>query len=141
MRNVVVIWIWLCAYLNCAGWFLSAIRQLNAIGYAVALVIGIAAYCIWNASSNKTQAKPVPTLRTHRELYRLIRSPCPFALLVLAVMAFLGRLLHAPNIYDALAYRLPRVLHWLAADQWQWIHTIFPRLNNRACGIEWLSAP
>ncbi|HEV2454527.1 MAG TPA: hypothetical protein VGY98_09705, partial [Verrucomicrobiae bacterium] len=38
-------------------------------------------------------------------------------------------------------YRLPRVLHWLAAGHWEWIHTDFPRLNNRACGIEWLTAP
>jgi hypothetical protein len=56
-------------------------------------------------------------------------------------MAFLGGVLYAPSNYDGLTYRLPRVLHWLAAGQWQWIHTNFPRLNNRACGIEWLSAP
>ncbi|HUE36603.1 MAG TPA: hypothetical protein VMO20_04380 [Candidatus Acidoferrum sp.] len=56
-------------------------------------------------------------------------------------MAFLGGALHAPSNYDALAYRLPRILHWLAAGQWQWVHTHFPRLNNRACGIEWVSAP
>jgi hypothetical protein len=61
--------------------------------------------------------------------------------LVLAILAFLGGAIHAPNNYDGLAYRLPRVLHWLAANQWQWIHAIFPRVNNRACGIEWLSAP
>jgi hypothetical protein len=56
-------------------------------------------------------------------------------------MAFLGGALYAPSNYDALAYRLPRILHWLAAGQWHWIHTIFPRVNDRACGIEWVSAP
>jgi len=40
-----------------------------------------------------------------------------------------------------LAYRIPRVLHWLTAGQWHWIHTIFPKVNNRSCGIEWVSAP
>jgi len=50
-------------------------------------------------------------------------------------------LLHAPVNYDGLAYREPRVLHWLAAGQWHWIHTFFQRLNVRACGFEWLSAP
>jgi hypothetical protein len=32
-------------------------------------------------------------------------------------------------------------LHWLAAGQWHWIHTVFTRVNARACGIEWVSAP
>jgi hypothetical protein len=32
-------------------------------------------------------------------------------------------------------------LHWLAAGQWHWIHTLFPRVNARACGIEWVSTP
>jgi len=67
--------------------------------------------------------------------------PFPLAFLVLAAMAFLGGVIYAPTNYDALAYRLPRTLHWLAADQWHWIHTIFPRVNNRSCGIEWVSAP
>jgi hypothetical protein len=61
--------------------------------------------------------------------------------LILAALAILGGVLHAPNNYDALAYRVPRVLNWLAEGQWHWIHTGFVRLNTRACGIEWLSAP
>ncbi len=56
-------------------------------------------------------------------------------------MAFLGGVLYAPTNYDALAYREPRVLHWLAANQWHWIHTIFDRVNDRSCGFEWVSAP
>jgi hypothetical protein len=47
MTNAIAIWIWLCAYLNCAGWFLSAIQELNATGYAIVLAIGIAALWIW----------------------------------------------------------------------------------------------
>src|SRR5439155_14697166 len=52
-----------------------------------------------------------------------------------------GGLLYAPNNYDALAYRTPRVLHWLAEGRWHWIHTEFQRLNTRGCGMEWLTAP
>jgi len=48
--------------------------------------------------------------------------------------------LYAPNNYDALAYRVPRVLHWLAEGRWHWIHTGFQRLNTRAPGFEWISA-
>ena len=72
---------------------------------------------------------------------RRFRKPFPLAFLVLALLAFLGGALHAPTNYDALAYRVPRVLHWLAADQWHWIHSFFDRINNRSCGIEWVSAP
>jgi len=56
-------------------------------------------------------------------------------------LVVLGGTLYAPTNYDAMAYRLPRVLHWLADGRWHWIHTDFGRLNNRACGVEWLTAP
>lgn len=137
MTNFLAIWIWLCAYLNCAGWFLSAIRQLNAVGYAVALVVWVASLFIiknvWPSACYSSFS--------FGKLLRRFKRPFPLAFLILAVMAFIGGAIYAPNNYDALAYRLPRVLHWLAAGQWHWIHTSFPRLNNRACGIEWVSAP
>jgi len=63
------------------------------------------------------------------------------AFLVLASLAFLGGVLYAPSNYDAMAYRTPRVLHWLAEQRWHWIHTEFNRLNTRACAFEWVSAP
>ena len=133
----IVIWIWFCAYLNCAGWALSAIHQLNAGGYAIALTVWFAALFFW---WKQTAAPIAPQIRL-RKIYRRFRRPFPLAFLVLAAMAFLGGALYAPSNYDALAYRLPRVLHWLAAGHWHWIHTIFERLNTRACGIEWVSAP
>jgi hypothetical protein len=61
--------------------------------------------------------------------------------LIFAIIAFLEGVLYAPAYYDALAYRLPRVLHWLAEGRWHWIHTSFQRVNTRGCGAEWLSAP
>ncbi len=75
------------------------------------------------------------------KLKRRFRRPFPLAFLVLAILAFVGGALYAPNNYDALAYRMPRVLHWLAEGRWHWIHTEFPRLNTRATAFEWLSAP
>ena len=59
----------------------------------------------------------------------------------MSLIALVGGLMYAPANYDALAYRVPRVLHWLAAGQWHWIHTEFHRVNVRACGAEWLMAP
>jgi hypothetical protein len=140
MKNALAIWIWSCAYLNCAGWFLSAIHQLNAAGYAVALAAwGATLFIGKHFFSDTTPSRlPNPWLR---KFSRRFKKPFPFAFLILAAMAFLGGAIHAPNNYDGLAYRIPRVLHWLAAGQWHWIHTIFPRVNASSCGIEWLSAP
>ena len=137
MASAVFFWIWFCAYLNCAGWILSALHELNAGGYAVALAIAAGTVFIWKKN---TVAQIIPRAGL-KKFSRRFRRPFPLAFLILAAMAFLGGALHAPNNYDALAYRVPRVLHWLDAGHWQWIHTIFPRVNTRACGIEWLSAP
>ncbi len=137
MPSFVVIWIWLCAYLNCAGWALSWLHQLNAGGYAVALALGWSVMLVWQ---RKSGAKLFPPIRWP-QLRRRFRRGFPLAFLALATLAFLGGALYGPNNFDAMAYRLPRVLNWLAADQWHWIHTIFPRLNSRCCGGEWLTAP
>jgi hypothetical protein len=135
MPSAVLVWVWFCAYLNCAGWALSALHELNAGGYAVALALWLAGLFVFRKSC------PRPSTLDFRRLSRRFRRPFPLAFLILAALAFLGGVLHAPNNYDALAYRVPRVLHWLDAGQWHWIHTIFPRVNTRACGIEWVSAP
>jgi len=56
-------------------------------------------------------------------------------------MAIAGGVFYAPTNYDALSYRIPRLLHWLAEGRWHWIHTDFARMNTRAAGFEWLAAP
>lgn len=131
------LWIWFCAYLNAAGWVLSALHQLNTTGYAVVMAVGLAALVVWRLKA------PEPILPSARwaQWRRRFRKPFPLAFLILGALVFIGGALYPPSNYDALAYRIPRVLHWLAADQWQWIHTIFPRINTRSCGIEWVSAP
>lgn len=132
-----IVWIWLCAGLNLAGWALSAVGQLNAAGYLVVLVIGAVAFFAWlHYDQPRRRSGRQFRIRFHR-----FKRLFPLAFLILSAMAFLGGAIHAPTDYDGLAYRLPRVLHWLAAGHWHWIHTDFPRLNNRACGIEWVSAP
>ena len=137
MPTLVLLWVWFCAFLNCAGWTLSALHQLNAGGYFIALLLWFVALFIWK---QKTAAHIFPHAWL-KKISRRCRKLFPAGFLILATLAFLGGALHAPTNYDGLAYRIPRVLHWLADGQWHWIHTIFPRLNQRACGIEWLSAP
>src|SRR5207249_6948417 len=125
------VWVWFCAYLNCAGWALSALHQLNSEGYAIALTIWLVAFSVWR---RKTSKRFFPRIRWQK-LRCHFRQPFPLLFLVLAVMAFIGGAIYAPNNYDAFAYRIPRVLHWLAADQWHCVHTTFPRLNSRPAGI------
>ncbi len=137
MPSVIIICIWLCAYLNCAGWILSAIHQLNKTGYIFTFVIGLGALWWWR----KTNHTP-PFPKFHLPKYqRRFKKLFPLSFLVLAVLAGIGGALYAPANFDTLAYRTPRVLHWLAAGQWEWIHTEFHRLNTRSAGFEWLTAP
>jgi hypothetical protein len=130
-------WLLVCAFLNCAGWALSALHQLNLAGYTACLLIGAAAVILLRRKGLLPGAPAFQLRRLRSRFSRLY----PAAFLGLAVLVLLGGLLHPPSNYDGLAYREPRVLHWLAEGRWHWIHTDFQRLNVRACGFEWLSAP
>jgi hypothetical protein len=127
------LWVLLCALLNAAGWLLSAAGWLNATGYGAVFIITGAAAVWWH---RRTQ----PVLHSGFRLRRF-RKGFPLAFAIIAALALLGGFLHAPTNYDALAYRTPRVLHWLAEGHWHWIHTDFHRLNTRGSGFEWLTAP
>ena len=137
MPTAVAIWIWICAYLNCAGWTLSALHRLDKTGYAVVFALGFIALWRWQ---QKTGAQIFPKI--HLPKYRRrFKKLFPLSFLILAVLAFIGGALYAPANFDTLAYRTPRVLHWLAAGHWEWIHSEFSRLNTRSAGFEWLTAP
>jgi len=133
----VTLWVLLCALLSAAGWILSALHALNRTGYLV--VFALAAVAVWILCRyNRISIFPeICISKSRRRFTRLL--PAGFA--VVAGLAILGGVLHPPSNYDALAYRVPRVLHWLAAEQWHWIHTDFQRLNTRAAGFEWVAVP
>ena len=127
---ILTLWMTTCIWLNCTGWLLSSVHELNPAGYVVAAA-GLVLFCAHLARGRCWRLAP-------RRRWRRI---LPAAWLGLAALVLLGGILHAPNNYDALAYRVPRVWHWLAEGQWHWIHTDFTRLNPRATGYEWLMAP
>ncbi|HXU76627.1 MAG TPA: hypothetical protein VN794_08660 [Methylomirabilota bacterium] len=140
----VAAWILVVAACNCAGWILSAMHRLDLVGYLVFFAILLVGAIGWKRffAPRSSAAEVVITLQTRwRRQRRRFRRLFPFGFLVLAILAGLGGLIHAPNNYDALAYRTPRVLQWLAEKHWLWIHTDFHRLNTRGCGIEWVTAP
>src|SRR5438105_14682313 len=108
------IWVWFCAYLNCAGWILSAIHELNATGYAIILSAFLLTAIIWRP---KTSRQILPRFRW-RKLYNLFRKPFPLVFLVLSTMVFLVVGIYSQSNYDALAYRIPRVVHWFVLVVW-----------------------
>ena len=71
----------------------------------------------------------------------LFRRPLPFCFLLLALLVFVSGAIHPPDNYTGLTYRTGRVLQWLSHGHWFWVHTTDYRMNDRACGMEWLTAP
>jgi hypothetical protein len=132
------IWIWISVLATSAGWVLSALGELNYGGYLTFFAVAAIIYLF----GRKRWSWRVGTVEINwRVLRRRFRRPWPFCFAVLTVLIFLGAIIYPPSNHTALSYRTPRVLHWLAQGHWHWIHTANYRMNNRACGIEWLSAP
>jgi len=119
------------------GWGLSSAGFLNRTGYLVASAVALGLVVVFRG------ALPGPAAigRALGRGRRRFRRPLPRAFLALFVLSSAGGLIYPPNSYDAMAYRITRVLHWLAAGRWHWIHTEFNRLNTRGCGFEWIEAP
>ncbi len=153
--TAVRIWLWVSVLASLAGWGLSAAGQLNRSGYAVVIVAAVLGFTgtfsgWWGRGgpprrSARPGRKPVArraAIRAGwRRLRRRFRRPLPFCFAALAALVLLEGVLYPPTTHTAFTYRIPRVLHWLAEGRWHWIHTVSPRMNDRACGIEWLSAP
>jgi hypothetical protein len=117
---------------------LSALHALNARGYLAALVLTILAV-VWRFQGRWPAGGVLrpnwPGLR------RRFRRPLPLmflAIVGLALAAGWSRLLENG---DSNAYRIPRILHWLAESGWHWIRTDDSRQNLAGCGYEWLCVP
>lgn len=144
------IWLLYAATCSAAGWFFSFFRILNAPAYLVLHIfffISIALlyrsqleYLFRPCTLHKIRARFFPARRSHEHPLSL-RLLLPAAFFLLAFLALIAGSIYSPNNFDALTYRLPRVLYWLQDSGWSWIHTINVRLNNRATGFEWLIAP
>ena len=134
----VKIWIWISVFASLAGWALSAFGFLNRIGYAVLGVVCLVVLIEMRARG-AFGSRAIPW-RWRKLRHRFCR-PFPLMFAALAALAFVGGVMYPPTNHTGLSYRIPRVLHWLQAEGWQWIYTPNPRLNTRACGFEWLTAP
>jgi hypothetical protein len=135
---LVRLWLWISVLASVAGWTLSALGQLNRPGYVVFFAVFAAVVFICRKELELVQGK---TNSRGEKFLRRFRRPLPFCFAVLALLVFLGGVLYPPGNYTGLNYRVARVLQWLTHGQWCWIHTPNFRMNDRACGIEWLTAP
>ena len=134
----VKIWIWISVFANLAGWTLSAFGFLNRIGYVVLGLVGLVVLIEMRARGAFDSSS---TPWRWRKLRHRFCRPYPLMFVALAVLVLIGGAIYPPTNHTGLSYRIPRVLHWLQAEGWHWIYTPNPRLNTRACGIEWLTAP
>ena len=137
MPAAALIWVWLCAWLNFTGWALSGLHELNAGGYAVALLLFAAGAGLW---LKRTGVAIFPR-GAGRKLFRRGRRPLPAVYLSVAALVLLGGALYAPTNFDALTYRLPRLLNWLDAGHWGWIPTCNERMNYSGVAWEWIALP
>jgi hypothetical protein len=125
-------WIVFAVSCNVAGWVLSALHLLNAPGFLIAIPaihFGTAKLC---GLASPLGWKPHP---------RRWRKLLPAGFLLIAILALLGGLLYPPNNMDALHSRMPRVAHWLMAEQWEWFPANNNSQNTRSSGFEWMTAP
>jgi hypothetical protein len=135
--------LWILASVACvsAGWILSALHQLNLAGYAVYFVVlaaGLAFACARRRREGRASCAGAKWARWNM---RRFRRPLPLLFLLTAALTVVGGMVHAPNNYDALTYRFPRVLHWWGASGWHWITTSNDRMNLSGTNFEWLMMP
>lgn len=138
-------WVLISVGASLLGWVLGLSEQLHAISYVwlfFCLTLLIALF--WKRTDWATPKKLFPIFRYLRRYYQKPSDPfswLPLLFFLTALLSFLGGILNSPSNYDALSYRLPRILHWLDADRWYWIDTPNMRQNYSAAGFEWLAIP
>ena len=98
----------------------------------------MALLAVYLGKTRETRAS-FPALRSGRR--RRWRRPLPFVFLTIFALVTIGAALYPPNNYDALTYRIPQVLHWLAKGRWHWIPVSDPHINVTPPGYGWFMAP
>jgi hypothetical protein len=139
MLTIVRFWVLLSTLLVGAGWVLSALHQLNRVGYGVVFALAGIVVFVWRKNLRGTPQ--INTTRLWHKFKRRFSRSAPKLFLLLVVLAFVSGSLLPDLNYDTDAYRLPRVFHWLWFERWHWIHTFDARMNIAGCGFEWLTAP
>src|SRR6202000_85808 len=66
------LWVIFCAFCNFIGWTLSALHQLNAVGYAVAFGFGLLAFALWKRNSRAVLFRARDVCKLRRRFSRAV---------------------------------------------------------------------
>lgn len=133
------IWLIYCAWSSVAGWTLSCLHALHGTGCAVAAAPLLLISVWWWKSTSPLAV--MPTRSWHTMARRVWKFPPCFAWIIIGGLAFAGGALNPPSNYDALTYRIPRLLYWLQENHWYWVGALNFRMDIAGTGFEWLSLP
>ena len=138
-------WILVSTWASLVGWSLSLSGHFNQTSYTWSLVFLGFALALLCGKTNFLRSKaffyPICFFKRLRENPFKPYSWLPLLFIFVAFLTLAGGILYPPSNYDALSYRLPRILYWLDAGHWCWIDTPNTRQNYSAPGFEWLMAP
>ncbi len=137
LQPLVQFWIWISAFATLAGWTLSACGELNRTGYVAAFIV----FAVFIFGARKNAGLGELKGFRFKKFCRRFRRLLPLCFAAFVILITLSGIIYLPDNYTGLTYRVPRVLQWLAHGHWFWIHTTNYRMNDRACGVEWLTAP
>jgi hypothetical protein len=132
------LWILFCATLAAGGWVLSLFRALNVPGYLTLLALFVVG--AWTNANFLGVREPWHFGRFFRRLLSW-RRLLPPLFAAMAVVLLCRGLFIAPFHGDAMSYRIPRMLNWIAEGRWYWIDAQDARLNTRGPVSEWLALP
>jgi hypothetical protein len=131
-------WLIWSAWCSASGWVLSAVNQLSGWGHFCLLPILLGAIWYWL----KTTASPREDFSHFAKWRHRMSRPLPLIYVVIVVLSLLAGLISvAPWSFDAVTYRLPRLLYWWSAHHWYWIGTLDHRLDFSSAGFEWQMLP
>jgi hypothetical protein len=140
MAKLIKLWVLGSAACVSAGWILSLLHQLNWRGYTI-FFLGLFLILAIEYELRHRLKRPGELVAPLHWRPRRFRRALPMLFLATATLAAVGGAVHAPNNYDALTYRFPRMLHWWSACTWHWIDTPNLRMNLSGTGFEWLMMP
>jgi hypothetical protein len=130
-------WVILAAACNIAGWLLSLFGSLTPIWLAFGILVAWLALIVLC----RPGSLPFPYRQGLLRFYLRPQNALRWSFVLVAALALMGGIMHAPNNFDALNFRLPKVLGWLMAGEWHWLPANNNSLNTRASGMEWVMAP
>lgn len=120
------------------GWTLSSFQLLTRPVYLPLLLALLLFWLIWMFPG----LRHIAWSRSRaRRLMTRMRRPLPLIFFIALVLGIVGGLIYPPNNYDALSYRIPRVLAWISDGHWFWIPTTNDRMNYSGTVQEWLFCP